>query len=130
MQIRLLDGGVSPVYLPAAKVWHYVPTKRCSVEWAIERTYRAAAGSAMLKRKRSLSRLKYLWKAFSWKFNPWWALHRSMSKNAKDERSRFRAAYMVARHCGKLDNYFRPNETPQYSPYATAVGPSEFDTIR
>lgn len=111
MQIRLKAGGAIPRYVAAAKVWHYVPADRCSVEWAIARAYQAAAGSAMLKRKRNLSRLKYLWKAVSWKFSPWWALHRSMSKNARDERTRFRAAYMVARHCGKVDNYFGVSKT-------------------
>lgn len=39
MQVRLLDAGGRGVYLPAARVWHHVPTSACSFEWARHRRY-------------------------------------------------------------------------------------------
>ncbi len=40
MQRRLVDGGCKRVFLPDARAWHYVPTKRCSPKWALKRKYR------------------------------------------------------------------------------------------
>lgn len=40
MQRRLVGRGVRSVYVPGARVWHYVPPDRCSPRWAIERAYR------------------------------------------------------------------------------------------
>ncbi len=40
MQSRLLRRGLSGVYVPNARVWHYVPDERCSPQWAIERNFR------------------------------------------------------------------------------------------
>lgn len=40
MQRRLLARGLTGVYVPSAKVWHYVPRERCTPQWTIERNYR------------------------------------------------------------------------------------------
>jgi hypothetical protein len=40
LQRRMIAMGMSEVYVPGARVWHYVPTTRCSPAWAIERNYR------------------------------------------------------------------------------------------
>jgi GT2 family glycosyltransferase len=37
MQQALMQIGAKAVYVPGARVWHYVPRNRCSPEWAIER---------------------------------------------------------------------------------------------
>lgn len=40
MQDRLLRRGLAGVYVPAARVWHYVPQSRCNPDWVIQRNYR------------------------------------------------------------------------------------------
>ena len=40
MQRRLLRQGLHGVYVPPARVWHYVPAVRCSKQWAIDRFFR------------------------------------------------------------------------------------------
>jgi GT2 family glycosyltransferase len=40
MQRRLVARGIGSVYVPGARVWHFVPPDRCSPQWAIERAYR------------------------------------------------------------------------------------------
>ena len=40
MQRRLLAAGLSGLYVPEARVWHYIAADRCSPDWAIARNYR------------------------------------------------------------------------------------------
>lgn len=40
MQIRLEDIGIKKVFVPDAKIWHYVPRDRCSEEFVLNRAYR------------------------------------------------------------------------------------------
>jgi len=40
MQQALVENGVAPIYVPEARVWHYVPEARCSPEWALERAFK------------------------------------------------------------------------------------------
>jgi GT2 family glycosyltransferase len=40
MQRRLVRRGTSSIYVPAARVWHYVPAERCSQRWAVQRAFR------------------------------------------------------------------------------------------
>lgn len=47
MQRALVDLGVVPVYVPEARVWHYVPESRCSPEWALERAFRNGVTSGL-----------------------------------------------------------------------------------
>ncbi|MEM7231298.1 MAG: glycosyltransferase [Planctomycetota bacterium] len=41
MQERLLAAGCKNVYVPEARVWHYVPKNRCSEEWLVKRSFRS-----------------------------------------------------------------------------------------
>lgn len=43
MQRRLKDGGAAPIYLPEARVWHYVPESRCNWQWSRQRARKAGA---------------------------------------------------------------------------------------
>lgn len=40
LQKALMQHGLSPVYLPQALVYHWVPRNRCSPRWALRRAYR------------------------------------------------------------------------------------------
>ena len=40
MQRRLLAAGLSGMYVPDAKVWHYIAADRATPAWALERNYR------------------------------------------------------------------------------------------
>lgn len=41
IQERLLRAGCRGVYLPGARVWHYVPAERCTLAWARKRRYQS-----------------------------------------------------------------------------------------
>lgn len=103
MQVRLRAHGMTPNYIAEAKVWHYVPADRCSIEWAINRAYRTAAGVEMANPQKRCSRLRCLWKNISWRISPQWIFRRIDSQFATDEEARFRAAYKVARRKAMLD---------------------------
>ena len=47
MQQRLLDSGLRGLYVPSAKVWHYVAAARCTPEWTLERTFRGGIYSGV-----------------------------------------------------------------------------------
>lgn len=48
IQFKLRKAGIRPVYVPDAKVWHYVPAERCSLEWTLNREYRNSVSYGML----------------------------------------------------------------------------------
>jgi GT2 family glycosyltransferase len=50
MQLRLLDRGFTPTYVPEARVWHYIPESRCTPAWTIDRVYRNGVQDGLLKR--------------------------------------------------------------------------------
>jgi glycosyltransferase involved in cell wall biosynthesis len=60
MQKRLIQIGVKGVYVPDAKVWHFVPPERCSSRWAITRAYRWGIEEG-LKYKGKPTRLLITW---------------------------------------------------------------------
>ncbi|MGC1273279.1 MAG: glycosyltransferase [Planctomycetaceae bacterium] len=47
MQRRLLSRGNRGIYVGEAVVWHYVPQRRCSPEWVLERSQRAGTEQGM-----------------------------------------------------------------------------------
>ena len=47
LQLRLLQSGRKPVFVPDARVWHWVPAERCSPEWALERAARRATSAVL-----------------------------------------------------------------------------------
>jgi GT2 family glycosyltransferase len=67
LQDHLLQMGLSGVYVPAARVWHYVPPERCSPQWTIKRAFRhgldvgAHAGGETARR---------------WRLPPSWIIYR------------------------------------------------------
>jgi GT2 family glycosyltransferase len=62
MQDRLIRHGLSGVYVPAARVWHYVPQNRCTPQWALERNFKnGLQDAARLERAGG-----------AWGLPPWW----------------------------------------------------------
>lgn len=61
LQQRLLTHGHSPIYVPDALVWHYVPAERCSAHWALHRIYRYGLTSGIRSADRTLP--PWLWRA-------------------------------------------------------------------
>jgi hypothetical protein len=62
MQQKLLRHGIAGYYIPGAVVWHFVPDRRCSEEWALVRTAQNATangiklrGSGLLLKLRKVS---------------------------------------------------------------------------
>lgn len=55
-QKRLFAAALTPLFLPGARVWHYVPHARCSPEWAIHRVYRERLRDAILGRNETPGR--------------------------------------------------------------------------
>lgn len=47
LQKKLLQHGMTPVYLPQALVYHWVPPSRCSPQWALHRAYRMGVTEGM-----------------------------------------------------------------------------------
>lgn len=103
MQIRLRERGIAPRYVSAAKVWHYVPQDRCSIEWAINRAYRVSMGLEMAKQRTNAARVRSVWKSIDWRINPKWTIRRAISRFASDEQARFQAAYKIARRQAVID---------------------------
>lgn len=103
MQSRLRERGIVPRYVSDAKVWHYVPEDRCSIEWTINRTYRIATSLEMVKKRKPVSQLKCLWKSLSWRISPKWVIRRAIARFASDDQARFKAAYKIARQRAVID---------------------------
>jgi len=53
IQRRLLQAGFSRRYIPDAIVSHYVPKDRCSMEWALDRSFRKGVESGISKGHRN-----------------------------------------------------------------------------
>jgi hypothetical protein len=47
MQIALRQARIASVYVPEARVWHYVPTERSTPEWVLNRTYRSGVSMGL-----------------------------------------------------------------------------------
>lgn len=47
MQQALVGNGSTPLYVPEARVWHYVPESRCSPDWALKRAFRNGVSSGL-----------------------------------------------------------------------------------
>jgi len=102
MQVRLRTAGVIPEYLPDAKVWHYVPAKRCSPEWLLERAARVERGMATLATTKP-TRLQYLAKQIAFRVEPRWMRRRFTSRFGTNEESRFLAEYHIACRRARLE---------------------------
>lgn len=63
MQKRLVAIGAEQVFVPGAKVWHYVPEERCSKQWVIRRYYRLGTTHGLQKMLND-----------EYKIFPWWTI--------------------------------------------------------
>ena len=48
---KLLNAGLKAVYLPNAKVWHYVPQERSSFDWLINRKYKIGIRAGLVAKQ-------------------------------------------------------------------------------
>ncbi len=94
MQYRLRTSGIPPIFVPEARVWHYVPADRCSPEWAIARARRHAywQGLGLARRPGFKSTLRWMW----WCVHPRTFAGRCVALLDKREQTRFRRTYWNA----------------------------------
>lgn len=102
MQVRLRTAGVTPQYVPDAKVWHYVPAHRCSPEWLLDRAARFERGMAALTASKP-TRLQCLAKQIAFRVEPRWIRRRFTSRFGANEESRFLAEYHIVCRRARLD---------------------------
>lgn len=63
LQARLQARGVRPEFVPAAKVWHYVPLSRCSRDWLVHRAFRSGVEKALRTDKPGSRTWRLCWRA-------------------------------------------------------------------
>jgi hypothetical protein len=59
VQRRLLASGLLGRYVPAARVWHYVPAAKCTPTWALERIYTTGVSSGINMQLRGVTLCGY-----------------------------------------------------------------------
>jgi hypothetical protein len=47
LQRAMIARGMRETYVPAARVWHYVPAERCTPQWLLDRTFRHGLAKGM-----------------------------------------------------------------------------------
>lgn len=52
IQDQLISNGIYGIYLPLAKVWHYVPQNRCTADFALNRIYKTSKYNALRYKKK------------------------------------------------------------------------------
>lgn len=97
-QIRVLRRGINGIYVPKAKVWHYVPAERCSPKWALRRAYRNGVKEGMNYTEPVPTLLGFP----RWMVRKWLgSVLRTLSKSLHaDVQTRFQAYYEFCRYCG------------------------------
>lgn len=68
MQRCLRRAGAQGIFLPDARIWHYVPTDRCTAEWALDRRFRVRYASVLVRadRPRFGAVPLWLWRQYGW----------------------------------------------------------------
>lgn len=101
MQMRLRKTGSKPVYLPEARVWHYVPSDRCSPKWALHRAYRNGLHQGM---QLPPDRATHLFGIPRWQLRQYVRLWRKrvVSSLSISPQKRFEAIYQYRQSCGIL----------------------------
>jgi GT2 family glycosyltransferase len=51
LQERMLAAGCRGVYVPGARVWHWVPAERCTPRWTLERCHRIWLTNGLMEKK-------------------------------------------------------------------------------
>lgn len=98
MQDRLLASGVRHRFVPEARVWHYVPKTRCSVDWALRRAYRNGVAEGIMgydRDARPITAHLFLRLAK-------WSLFLAASSLSLDPRFRVEARYWVREILGEM----------------------------
>lgn len=100
MQMRLLRNGLYGIYLPAAWVWHYVPSARCSPRWALKRNFREGISIGLDTRRADPAIFGYpLWTFKQLAKRTFEALCASLSR---DPRTRFESYSELVSLCGYM----------------------------
>ncbi len=101
MQRRLLKKGFQGIYVPEAMVWHYIPSERCSPDWAIHRGYRQgiARGMEFTDPVPTIAGFPR-WMIREWIKRGWEVLKTSVK--SKDLHTRFDAWYRFYFHSGYM----------------------------
>jgi GT2 family glycosyltransferase len=111
LQGHLLQMGLSAVYVPTARVWHYVPPERCSPQWTIKRAFRHGLEVGAHAADQTARR---------WRLPPSWIVYRylkgmvrsliwSISRNPELRfRAKHRRSYDRGLMSGVLHQYARP----------------------
>jgi glycosyltransferase involved in cell wall biosynthesis len=100
MHRRLWELGVHQVYVPNAKVWHYVPKIRCSPRWALRRAYQGGVQQGLRARSQAVSLLGLpLWMMRAWLGK---ALNAARAMVTHHEEKRFVAYRELSQYTGFL----------------------------
>jgi hypothetical protein len=101
MQRLLLRKGFCGIYVPTARVWHYVPRERCTPQWTLERNFKNGlqAGAVVAAEENH-----------PWGIPPWWMTYRflkgcvrwMMWSLSRDPGRRFRARNRLSYDLGLL----------------------------
>ena len=112
LQEQLINEGIHGLYLPDAKVWHYVPEKRCNEEWAIKRRYRYGLTQGVLHVNKNKS-TKELFGVPIWVFRKKLTLQvkilLSSFLSRKNEGEAIEMKLKLAEVNGLMDGYKKPN---------------------
>jgi glycosyltransferase involved in cell wall biosynthesis len=103
MQERLYAKGLRQVFVPGAKVWHYVPKARCAPSWMLHRGYRMGIRIGL----KSDAPDDRLFGIPRWWYRALWEHLSKMLKNSihSDKTVRFESALNLCRHVGILQGY-------------------------
>jgi len=105
LQEKLLSQGLSAAYSPGAKVWHFVPEKRCSIKWALNRHYRYGLTLGIFNPDESTTFLgapRWLWRQY-WELK-FKAFGLKLTK-MNDLESQFKMQYEAEKVRGIIDGY-------------------------
>ncbi|PCI70454.1 MAG: hypothetical protein COB26_02890 [Piscirickettsiaceae bacterium] len=112
LQEQLINEGIYGLYLPDAKVWHYVPEKRCNEEWAINRRYRYGLTQGVLHANENTSGKK-LFGVPIWVIRKKLALQFKMLYanffNTQDKEEIIKSKLKLAEANGLIDGYKKSN---------------------
>jgi glycosyltransferase involved in cell wall biosynthesis len=105
LQQRLFARGLEAIYVPEAIVWHWVPQKRCSPQWAIERAYRHGWGDGLRDTRdlngSALGRLKYRGQLWLCERMAGFLPHPRLQFHVRYELARLRGSFAAERERGQ-----------------------------
>ncbi len=103
VQDALLQRGLAWEYVPAARVWHWVPRERSDARWLIERGYHNGRSRASLTPSGGVGVFGCPW----WVWRRWVTsqLRSAATRLVGSEQGRFRAAYGLSINRGLLHGY-------------------------